>query len=84
MSCGSILRECAKHESLARILLMAPEFFNLFQFVELPNFDVSSDAFATFRVRFGVVWWTTGGLVVALVVLSMALREVGAKQGCGC
>jgi calcium binding protein 39 len=47
---GNMLRECIKHEVLARkILTSEQDFFNLFSYVDLPNFDVASDAFLTFR-----------------------------------
>jgi calcium binding protein 39 len=45
-----MLRECIKHEVLARKLLCSePDFFKLFIYVDLPNFEVASDAFVTFR-----------------------------------
>ena len=46
---GAILRECAEHEPLARAVLTSPEFWNFFRYVESYQFDVASDAFATFR-----------------------------------
>ncbi|KAJ1673837.1 conidiophore development protein hyma [Spiromyces aspiralis] len=49
MFCGSILRECLKHESLAAIVIESPEFMNFFDYVEGSNFDIASDAFANFR-----------------------------------
>ncbi|KAJ1653454.1 Hym1p [Dispira simplex] len=49
LNCGMILRECAKHESLARLVLYAPPFYNFFDYVELNTFDVASDAFASFK-----------------------------------
>ncbi|KAI8051480.1 Mo25-PA [Syncephalis plumigaleata] len=49
LSCGMILRECARHEPLARILLLSPKFYQYFDYVEVGSFDVASDAFATFR-----------------------------------
>ncbi|KAI8873175.1 Mo25-like protein [Ramicandelaber brevisporus] len=48
-NCGSMLRECAKHEQLARIALYSPHFYRFFDYMELPTFDVSSDAYTTFR-----------------------------------
>lgn len=45
-----MLRECIKHEVLARkIITSEQDFFRLFSYVDLPNFDVASDAFLTFR-----------------------------------
>ncbi|KAJ1912399.1 conidiophore development protein hyma [Mycoemilia scoparia] len=49
MVCGSILRECLKHEPIANIVLNLPEFLNFFEYVEGSNFDIASDAFANFR-----------------------------------
>ncbi|XP_071926906.1 uncharacterized protein [Coffea arabica] len=49
LHCGSLLRECIKRPSLAKYILGSPSFELFFKFVELPNFDVSSDAFSTFK-----------------------------------
>ncbi|PVV03399.1 hypothetical protein BB560_002116 [Smittium megazygosporum] len=49
MFCGSMLRESIKHESLLDIVLDSSEFFLFFNYVEIDNFDISSDAFANFR-----------------------------------
>ncbi|KAL3502368.1 hypothetical protein ACH5RR_036817 [Cinchona calisaya] len=49
LHCGSMLRECIKVPSLAKYILESPSFELFFKFVELPNFDVSSDAFSTFK-----------------------------------
>lgn len=46
---GLMLRECVKYEILAEIVLNLPEFERLFDYIQLPTFDVSSDAFATFK-----------------------------------
>lgn len=46
---GLMLRECVKFEFLAEIVLNLPEFEKLFDYIQLPTFDVSSDAFATFK-----------------------------------
>ena len=46
---GLMLRECIKFEFLAEIVLNLPEFGKLFDYIQLPTFDVSSDAFATFK-----------------------------------
>ncbi|KAL0367630.1 UNVERIFIED_CONTAM: Calcium-binding protein 39 [Sesamum radiatum] len=47
--CGNMLRECIKVPTLAKYIVDSPSFELFFKFVELPNFDVSSDAFATFK-----------------------------------
>jgi len=49
LNCGSILRECIKHESLAQLILNSPDVYKFFTFVEVSNFDTASDAFATFK-----------------------------------
>ncbi|KAI5677691.1 hypothetical protein M9H77_08641 [Catharanthus roseus] len=49
LHCGSMLRECIKVPSLAKYILESPSFELFFKFVELPNFDVASDAFSTFK-----------------------------------
>jgi calcium binding protein 39 len=50
MNSGAMLRECIRHESLARVVLQSEDFYKFFQFVETSNFDVAADAFSTFRV----------------------------------
>lgn len=37
---------------LFRYILESPSFELFFKYVELPNFDVASDAFSTFKVRY--------------------------------
>eukprot|EP01028_Stygiella_incarcerata_P000901 TRINITY_DN1142_c0_g1_i1.p1 TRINITY_DN1142_c0_g1~~TRINITY_DN1142_c0_g1_i1.p1 ORF type:complete len:353 (-),score=104.89 TRINITY_DN1142_c0_g1_i1:413-1471(-) len=49
LSCGMFLRECFRHESLARVVLGAKDFYRFFTFVDQSNFDVQSDSFATFK-----------------------------------
>ncbi|KAJ1563213.1 Calcium-binding protein 39 [Cladochytrium tenue] len=49
LNCGMILRECIRHEMLAKIILESDYFWRYFSYVELPTFDVASDAFATFK-----------------------------------
>lgn len=51
LTCGVMLRECVKHEPLAKLVLEAPEFFNFFGYVEMSTFDIASDAFSTFKVQ---------------------------------
>ncbi|KAL3319193.1 Calcium-binding protein 39 [Cichlidogyrus casuarinus] len=50
---GSILREAIKHEEVAKVLLYSPKFYDLFDYVQGTAFDVSSDAFSTFRDLLG-------------------------------
>jgi calcium binding protein 39 len=48
--CGSMLRECIRYESLARMTMYDETLWLFFDnYVHLPNFDVASDAFATLR-----------------------------------
>ncbi|EFX80837.1 protein Mo25-like [Daphnia pulex] len=49
LNCGTMLRECARYEALAKILLYSEEFYNFFKFVEVSTFDIASDAFSTFK-----------------------------------
>ncbi|CAL5183837.1 unnamed protein product [Lathyrus oleraceus] len=49
LSSGIMLRECIKFPNLAKYILESASFALFFKFVELPNFDVSSDAFSTFK-----------------------------------
>lgn len=50
LNCGTMLRECARYEALAKIMLYSKEFFNFFRYVEVSTFDIASDAFSTFKV----------------------------------
>lgn len=45
-----MLRECARYEALAKIMLNSEDFFNFFRYVEVSTFDIASDAFSTFKV----------------------------------
>lgn len=49
LSCGAMLRECLRHDPLAKIVLFSDYFFNFFEYVESSNFDVASDAFSSFK-----------------------------------
>lgn len=46
-----MLRECIRHEPLAKITLGSEQFYDFFRYVEMSTFDIASDAFATFKVR---------------------------------
>ena len=50
LNCGMILRECIRHDCLAKIVLESLDFWRFFHLVELSTFDIASDAFANFRV----------------------------------
>ncbi|XP_077988383.1 calcium-binding protein 39-like [Glandiceps talaboti] len=49
LNCGVMLRECVRHEALAKIILHSEDFYSFFRFVEMSTFDLASDAFATFK-----------------------------------
>ncbi|KAK1592115.1 hypothetical protein Q3G72_019789 [Acer saccharum] len=49
VNCGNMLRECIKFPTLAKYIIESASFQLFFKFVELPTFDVSSDAFSTFK-----------------------------------
>ncbi|KIH57021.1 mo25-like protein [Ancylostoma duodenale] len=49
VTCGHMLRECIRHDQLAKILLQHESFYKFFTYVELSAFDIASDAFATFK-----------------------------------
>lgn len=49
LNCGMMLRECLRHEPLARTVLFSEEFYCFFHYVELSTFDIASDAFASFK-----------------------------------
>ena len=50
LNCGMMLRECVRHEPLAKIILHSEVFYRFFSYVEMSTFDIASDAFATFKV----------------------------------
>lgn len=45
-----MLRECFRHEELAKMIMHSDDFYQFFDFVEVSTFDISSDAFSTFKV----------------------------------
>lgn len=49
MVCGMMLRECIRHEDLARNILYSESFYKFFSYVEVSTFDIASDAFSTFK-----------------------------------
>lgn len=49
LNCGSMLRECARYDALAKIILQSSEFYQFFRYVEVSTFDIASDAFSTFK-----------------------------------
>ncbi|KAG0495700.1 hypothetical protein HPP92_000391 [Vanilla planifolia] len=49
LNCGNMLRECIKYPTLAKYILESTSFELFFKYVELPDFDIASDALATFK-----------------------------------
>ncbi|KAL6838266.1 hypothetical protein ACP4OV_031938 [Aristida adscensionis] len=49
LNCGNMLRECIKHPTLTKYILESGSFELFFEYVELPNFDIASDALNTFK-----------------------------------
>ncbi|CAA6668960.1 unnamed protein product [Spirodela intermedia] len=49
LTCGNMLRECIKFPVLAKYMLESASLELFFKYVELPNFDIASDALATFK-----------------------------------
>lgn len=52
MCTGNMLRECTRCEPLCRRILDSKHFDLFFVFIELPTFEVATDAFSTFRELF--------------------------------
>jgi calcium binding protein 39 len=50
LNCGSMLRECVRHDALAEAILNSEHLWKIFDsYVHLPNFEVASDAFNSLR-----------------------------------
>ncbi|KAJ6756745.1 hypothetical protein OIU79_029015 [Salix purpurea] len=48
---GVMLRECIRHQTVARYVLESPNVKKLFDYIQLPYFHISADAAATFKVK---------------------------------
>ncbi|KAF2285694.1 hypothetical protein GH714_007174 [Hevea brasiliensis] len=46
---GGMLRECIRHQSIARYVLESEHIKKFFNYIQLPNFDIAADAMATFK-----------------------------------
>ncbi|PKI69201.1 hypothetical protein CRG98_010406 [Punica granatum] len=46
---GAMLRDCIRHQSVARYVLEAAHVKKFFDYIQLPNFDIAADAAATFK-----------------------------------
>uniref|UniRef100_A0A673AVQ1 Calcium binding protein 39 n=1 Tax=Sphaeramia orbicularis TaxID=375764 RepID=A0A673AVQ1_9TELE len=63
LNCGIMLRECIRHEPLAKITLWSEQFYDFFRYVEMSTFDIASDAFATFKVS----WFSCPNVGISLL-----------------
>ncbi|RYR12074.1 hypothetical protein Ahy_B04g069601 isoform D [Arachis hypogaea] len=46
---GAMLRECIRHQIVAKYVLNSPHMKKFFDYIQLPNFDIAADAAATFK-----------------------------------
>ncbi|KAJ8426520.1 hypothetical protein Cgig2_007988 [Carnegiea gigantea] len=46
---GSMLRECIRHQVVAKYVLESEHLKKFFDYIQLPNFDIAADAAATFK-----------------------------------
>ncbi|KAK1558861.1 hypothetical protein Q3G72_007507 [Acer saccharum] len=46
---GAMLRECIRHQTVAKYVLESQHMKKFFDFIQLPNFDIAADAAATFK-----------------------------------
>ncbi|XP_022927433.1 putative MO25-like protein At5g47540 isoform X2 [Cucurbita moschata] len=46
---GAMLRECIRHQSVAKYVLESHHMKKFFDYIQLPNFDIAADAAATFK-----------------------------------
>nr|KJB69181.1 hypothetical protein B456_011G009300 [Gossypium raimondii] len=46
---GAMLRECIRHQTVARYVLESQHMKKFFDYIQLPNFDIAADAAATFK-----------------------------------
>ncbi|ORX65578.1 Mo25-like protein [Basidiobolus meristosporus CBS 931.73] len=49
LNCGTILKDCVKYPPLTKVLLDSPEFYKFFKYIQSDTFDISSNAFSTFK-----------------------------------
>ncbi|KAK8555545.1 hypothetical protein V6N13_046073 [Hibiscus sabdariffa] len=54
---GSILRECIRHQNVARYVLESDHMKKFFVYLQNPNFDIASDVQATFKVEYHFVFF---------------------------
>ncbi|KAL7130417.1 hypothetical protein ABFS83_13G132800 [Erythranthe nasuta] len=46
---GAMLRDCIRHQTVAKYVLESEHMKKFFDYIQLPNFDIASDAAATFK-----------------------------------
>ncbi|TKY57497.1 putative MO25 protein [Spatholobus suberectus] len=46
---GAVARECIRHQTVARHVLESEQMKTFFDYIQLPNFEIASDAVATFK-----------------------------------
>ncbi|KAK7363833.1 hypothetical protein VNO77_05991 [Canavalia gladiata] len=46
---GAMLRECIRHQIVAKYVLASPHMKKFFDYIQLPNFDIAADVAATFK-----------------------------------
>ncbi|ONK59774.1 uncharacterized protein A4U43_C08F10500 [Asparagus officinalis] len=46
---GFMLRECIRHQSIAKYVLESENMKKFFDYIQIPNFDIASDASSTFK-----------------------------------
>ncbi|ONK76283.1 uncharacterized protein A4U43_C03F25990 [Asparagus officinalis] len=46
---GFMLRECIRHQSIAKYVLESEHMKKFFDYIQIPNFDIASDASSTFK-----------------------------------
>ncbi|RDX63970.1 putative MO25-like protein, partial [Mucuna pruriens] len=46
---GAMLRECIRHQIVAKYVLDSPHMKKFFEYIQRPNFDIAADAAATFK-----------------------------------
>ncbi|KAF3443308.1 hypothetical protein FNV43_RR12990 [Rhamnella rubrinervis] len=49
LSYGAISRECIRHQTVAKYVLESEHMKKFFEYVQFPNFEIASDAAATFK-----------------------------------
>ncbi|MBA0795541.1 hypothetical protein Gohar_006397, partial [Gossypium harknessii] len=49
---GAVLRECIRHQNVARYVLESDHMKKFFGYLQNPNFDIASDVQATFKVEY--------------------------------